>query len=155
MIIGGSHAGVSVIETLRREGFTGRMILVSDEAVPLFSPAALPYLYGERKRQGRTLRGLDFYRGLEVVRTRALAVEPAKSLVRLPGKGRVSYRPSGDCHGRIGPDHPRLRVGRELCFLAPPHRGPVKDRTRGEEEPSHRHCRGRSGRPSSGPGICE
>ena len=91
VIIGGSHGGIAVIETLRREGFRGKITLISDEAVPLFSPTALPYLYNKKERQTRLLRTSDFYRGIEVIEARASAIDTEKSFVRLPGKKRVHY----------------------------------------------------------------
>ena len=44
VIIGASHAGVAVVETLRRKGFRGKLTLISEEKLPLYSPTTLPYL---------------------------------------------------------------------------------------------------------------
>ena len=84
VIVGGSHGAVAAIETLRRGGYRGRMTLVSEEKVPLFSPTALPYLFGTPSgRDSRTLRPAAFFHGMNVVEDRAVSVDCEKQKVHL------------------------------------------------------------------------
>jgi len=91
VIIGGSHAANSVIETLRWEDFRGRLTLISEEKVPLLSPTALPYLLENRNWKDPWLRPLSFYQDIQVVETRAIGIEPDRGRVVLPGRKRISY----------------------------------------------------------------
>ncbi len=91
VLIGNSHAAVAVIETLRREGFPGRLTLVSEEKLPAFSPTALPYLFGSTQKSRRSLRPVEFYHGLSVIEERAVSINPDRSLVILKSGARLPY----------------------------------------------------------------
>lgn len=91
VIIGGSHAGYSVIETLRREGFRGRLTLISEEKIPVYSPTALPYLLWDKGRDQRYLRPVDSFRGIEVIEERAVSIDPEKALILLRNGKKIHY----------------------------------------------------------------
>jgi NAD(P)H-nitrite reductase large subunit len=91
VIIGGSHGAHSVIETLRRERFKGRLTLVSEERLPLCSPTALPYLFGDKKKKDKSLRPAEFYREMDVVEEKAVALQPEKGKVVLEHGKKIGY----------------------------------------------------------------
>lgn len=91
VLIGASHAANSVIETLKKERFSGRLTLISEEKIPLHSPTALPYLLERAKGKAFELRPLDFYRGMELIEAKALGIEPEKGRVVLTGRKKISY----------------------------------------------------------------
>jgi NAD(P)H-nitrite reductase large subunit len=91
VIIGGSHGAHSVIETLKRERFRGKLTLISEEKIPLYSPTALPYLLWDKKKERRFLRPGEFYRDLEVIEGKALFIHPEKGKVLLENGKKVSY----------------------------------------------------------------
>jgi len=91
VIIGNSHGAVSVIETLRREGFGGKLALISGEKIPPYSPTALPYLLWEKEKERRPLRPAQFYQGIDVIETKAISIEPEKSAILLLNRKRIRY----------------------------------------------------------------
>ena len=91
VLIGSSHSGLSVIETLRREGFQGTLSLISEEQIPIYSPTALPYLLGKKDRRSRVLRPPEFYQGLRVVEGKAVSIDPKRSKVFLQNGKSIHY----------------------------------------------------------------
>ena len=63
LIIGGGQAGAQAIDTLRREGFTGRLVLVSDEAGLPYQrpPLSKKFLCGELAAERLLFRHQSFY----------------------------------------------------------------------------------------------
>ena len=63
VIIGASHAAVQAVDTLRREGHTGRIVLVGDEPYLPYNrpPLSKKYLAGEMERERLLLRSAQFY----------------------------------------------------------------------------------------------
>ncbi len=63
LIIGGGHAGAQAIETLRREGFEGRLVLVSAESELPYErpPLSKKYLAGELTPDQLQFRNHAFY----------------------------------------------------------------------------------------------
>ena len=106
VIIGGSHGAVSVIETLRRLDFQGKLTLITEERVPLFSPTALPYLLWDRERRQRYLRPEAFYQGSRVIEGKAVAVDPSKTTVYLESGKKVPYDQLVIATGASAADHP-------------------------------------------------
>ena len=91
VIIGASHAGVAVIETLRRKGFRGKLTLISEEKLPLYSPTTLPYLLNGRDREQLVLRPQAFFKDIEVIEARASAIDEQRARVILTNGGKVRY----------------------------------------------------------------
>ena len=63
VIVGASHAAVQAIDTLRREGHEGRIVLVGDEPHLPYNrpPLSKKYLSGEMERDRLYLRSSQFY----------------------------------------------------------------------------------------------
>jgi len=63
VIVGASHAAVQAIDTLRREGHDGRIVLVGDEPHLPYNrpPLSKKYLSGEMERERLYLRSAQFY----------------------------------------------------------------------------------------------
>ncbi len=63
LIIGGGQAGAQAIDTLRREGFVGRLVMVSDEAHLPYQrpPLSKRFLSGELAPERLLLRHQSFY----------------------------------------------------------------------------------------------
>jgi NAD(P)H-nitrite reductase large subunit len=106
VIIGGSHGAIAVIETLRRLDFRGKLTLVSEEHVPLYSPTALPYLFWDKEKQIRCLRPVEFYQGIDVIEDKAVSVDPGKMVVHLKSGKKVPYDKLVIATGASAVDHP-------------------------------------------------
>ena len=63
VIVGASHAAVQAIDTLRREGHDGRIVLVGDEPHLPYNrpPLSKKYLSGEMERERLYLRSAQYY----------------------------------------------------------------------------------------------
>ena len=63
IIIGGGQAGAQAVDTLRREGFSGRLVLISDEAELPYQrpPLSKKYLSGELPAERLLFKHLAFY----------------------------------------------------------------------------------------------
>jgi 3-phenylpropionate/trans-cinnamate dioxygenase ferredoxin reductase subunit len=63
VIVGASHASVQAIETLRREGHDGAIVLVGDEPLLPYNrpPLSKKFLSGELERERLALRSAQFY----------------------------------------------------------------------------------------------
>ncbi|MGA8259966.1 MAG: FAD-dependent oxidoreductase [Arenicellales bacterium] len=88
VIIGGGAAGEAAAETLRREGYTGPIAILSDDAAPPCDRPNLSkdYLAGAAQPSWIPLRGPKFYREHEIelrLGTRALSIDPAAREVKL------------------------------------------------------------------------
>ena len=106
VIIGGSHGAISVIETLRRLGFRGKLTLVSEERIPLYSPTALPYLLWDEEKGQRCLRPGEFYQGIKVIEEKAIGIDPGKMAVHLRNGKKVHYDRLVIATGASAADHP-------------------------------------------------
>jgi NAD(P)H-nitrite reductase large subunit len=91
VIIGNSHGAISVVETLRREGFRAKLTLISEEGMSSYSPTALPYLLWEKKKRHKPLRLPQFYQGIEIKEDKAISIDPSRSLVLLQHKKKVYF----------------------------------------------------------------
>lgn len=96
VIIGAGQAGVQAVQSLRAEGFRGRLTMVGEEAYPPYQrpPLSKTYLLGTFARERLFLKGDDYYRETEctlMLNTRAVAVDRDARTVAL-GDGRtLSY----------------------------------------------------------------
>lgn len=96
VIVGASHAAVQAIDTLRREGHEGRIVLVGDEPYLPYNrpPLSKKYLSGEMERERLFLRSEQFY---EQSRTevrlglRVTAIDRTDQRVRLSDGGELQY----------------------------------------------------------------
>jgi apoptosis-inducing factor 3 len=95
-IVGAGAAGNAAAETLREEGFAGRIILISPETdLPYDRPSlSKDYLAGKAKPEWIPLRSREFYRerGIEFVQgRRATAVDADRRTVTLEGGEKLSW----------------------------------------------------------------
>jgi NADPH-dependent 2,4-dienoyl-CoA reductase/sulfur reductase-like enzyme len=87
VIVGGGLAGAKAAETLRGEGFTGRVVLIGDEREHPYErpPLSKGYLTGKDERAGAFLHEPDFYAraGIELhLGTPATAIDRERKTVR-------------------------------------------------------------------------
>jgi 3-phenylpropionate/trans-cinnamate dioxygenase ferredoxin reductase subunit len=96
LIIGGGQAGAQAIDTLRREGFDGRLVLVSDEPQLPYQrpPLSKKFLCGEMAADRLLFRHQSFYDEHRVelkLGVRATGLDPAARRVVLSNGEEVGY----------------------------------------------------------------
>ncbi len=96
LIMGAGAAGNAAAETLRREGFTGRVVMITpEEDLPYDRPnLSKEFLSGAAKPEWLPLRSAKFYaeRGIEVMtRRRVTALDPRRKKVMFAGGGTFSF----------------------------------------------------------------
>lgn len=95
VIVGGGLAGAKAAETLREEGFDGRLVLIGDEAERPYErpPLSKEYLRGETAGKPY-VHGEDFYaeRGIELwTSARVTGVDAGRGELRLEDDRRLGY----------------------------------------------------------------
>ena len=96
VIVGGGAAGEFATQTLRREGFAGRVVLVSaDEHLPYDrTKLSKAYLAGKAKPENMPLRETDFYAQQKIERlqnTRVTGINLASQEIQLEGQLPLHY----------------------------------------------------------------
>jgi NADPH-dependent 2,4-dienoyl-CoA reductase/sulfur reductase-like enzyme/nitrite reductase/ring-hydroxylating ferredoxin subunit len=96
VLVGGGATGEYAAQTLRREGFLGRVVLVSaDEKLPYDrTKLSKAYLAGKAKSDAMPLREADFYaqQNIELLQnTRVTGIDLAKQEVQLAGHPPLPY----------------------------------------------------------------
>ncbi|HET7198379.1 MAG TPA: FAD-dependent oxidoreductase, partial [Burkholderiales bacterium] len=96
VIVGGGAAGNAAAEMLRREGYEGRLTLLSaDESPPCDRPnLSKGYLAGTAPEEWVPLRPAEFYKeqGIDLkLKTRVASIDPAGRQVQLADGGRIAY----------------------------------------------------------------
>jgi NADPH-dependent 2,4-dienoyl-CoA reductase/sulfur reductase-like enzyme/nitrite reductase/ring-hydroxylating ferredoxin subunit len=112
LILGAGAAGSAAAETLRREGFDGRIIMVgAEEALPYDRTVLSKGLWRDSGQAGETaapeLRHAEFYQAAEVelhLGRKAIQVDPAEKSVKLHDGQRLAY----DCLLLATGGRPRL-----------------------------------------------
>ena len=105
LIIGAGMAGAKAAETLREEGFDGRIVMLGSEAEPPYErpPLSKGYLLGDEPREGSRVHDEGYYdeHSIElemgVTVTRLLVEEHKAELDDRPDRG---LRPRAAGHGR-------------------------------------------------------
>ena len=115
VIVGAATAGLSVAETLRREGFEGPVSLIGEEDHLPYErpPLSKRVLSGEWPEERATLRDRERIDELELdlrLGERAAALDPEARTVTLEGGERGRLRGGGD-RDRRGPDPPARHRG--------------------------------------------
>jgi 3-phenylpropionate/trans-cinnamate dioxygenase ferredoxin reductase subunit len=96
VIVGAGHAAVQAVDTLRREGHTGPIVLVGDEPYLPYNrpPLSKKYLSGELERERLWLRSNQFYQQHRVdtrLGVRVTAIDRASQRLRLGDGGELTY----------------------------------------------------------------
>jgi 3-phenylpropionate/trans-cinnamate dioxygenase ferredoxin reductase subunit len=96
VIVGASHASVQAIDTLRREGHTGPIVLVGDEPYLPYNrpPLSKKFLSGEMERERLLLRSPEYYEQHQVdtrLGVRVTAIDRADQRLRLSDGGELRY----------------------------------------------------------------
>ncbi len=112
MIVGGGAAGNAAAETLRREGYSGRITMLSaDESMPCDRPnLSKGYLAGTASEESNLLRPANFYRDHDIdlrLATRVAVIDVKNQHVELADGGRPPY---GALLLATGSDPVRLEV---------------------------------------------
>ena len=96
VIVGASHASVQAIDTLRREGHQGPIVLVGDEPHLPYNrpPLSKKFLSGELERERLWLRSPQFYEQHSVetrLGVRVTAIDRSAQRLRLSDGGELTY----------------------------------------------------------------
>jgi 3-phenylpropionate/trans-cinnamate dioxygenase ferredoxin reductase subunit len=96
VVVGASHASVQAIDTLRREGHSGPIVLVGDEPHLPYNrpPLSKKFLSGELERDRLLLRSPQFYDQARVdvrLGVRVTAIDRAARRLRLNDGGELTY----------------------------------------------------------------
>jgi 3-phenylpropionate/trans-cinnamate dioxygenase ferredoxin reductase component len=96
VIVGASLAGAKAAETLRSDGFDGRVVLIGAEPVRPYErpPLSKTYLRGETSFDDAAVHGAGFYdeHGIELrTSTTVVSIDPVAAEVELTSGERVSY----------------------------------------------------------------
>jgi NADPH-dependent 2,4-dienoyl-CoA reductase/sulfur reductase-like enzyme/nitrite reductase/ring-hydroxylating ferredoxin subunit len=96
VIVGGGAAGNAAAEMLRREGYGGRLTMLSaDESVPCDRPnLSKGYLAGTAPAESNPLRPAEFYRAHDIdlkLGVRVVTIDTASRQVQLMDGGRYDY----------------------------------------------------------------
>src|SRR5438309_1561838 len=96
IIVGASHAGAQAIDTLRREGFKGRIVLLGDEPYLPYQrpPLSKKYLLGELPLERLAIRAPAFYEQHQVevkLSTRATAIDSKQQRLHLSDGSELHY----------------------------------------------------------------
>jgi 3-phenylpropionate/trans-cinnamate dioxygenase ferredoxin reductase subunit len=96
VIVGASHASVQAIDTLRREGHTGPIVLVGDEPHLPYNrpPLSKKFFSGELDRERLLLRSPHYYEqhGVETrLGVRVTAIDRSAQRLRLSDGGELTY----------------------------------------------------------------
>jgi NADPH-dependent 2,4-dienoyl-CoA reductase/sulfur reductase-like enzyme/nitrite reductase/ring-hydroxylating ferredoxin subunit len=126
IIIGAGAAGNAVAETLRREGYTGRIVVLAPEGEPPYDRPNLSkdYLAGDAPEEWIPLHPRDFYdeHRIELRKAEAIAIDPRAKTVALSDGTSLGYGALVLATGaepiRLpipGADLPHVRVLRSLA----------------------------------------
>ncbi len=95
VIIGGSAAGVTAAETIRKYDQDSAVTLISDELFPLYSRCLLTYLIaGSINEDGLYFKNQDFYKKNNIktyLGKRAVAIDTEKKSVSLEDGAKITY----------------------------------------------------------------
>lgn len=131
VIVGGGQAGAQAVDTLRREGFAGRLVLVSEEPVLPYQrpPLSKKFLSAELAADRLPFRHRPFYDEHRVelmLGTKVVHLNASERSLRLDRGGPLTYDRLLLCLGAIsrrlscpGADLPGVHYLRALADVAP------------------------------------
>jgi 3-phenylpropionate/trans-cinnamate dioxygenase ferredoxin reductase component len=135
VIVGGGQAGAQAVDTLRREGFAGRLVLISDEVMLPYQrpPLSKKFLSGEMAAERLLFRHRAFYdeHAVELkLGVRAAHIATAARRVALSNGEEINYDRLLLCSGAVprrmtcpGSDLPGLHYLRNVDDAAVIHEG--------------------------------
>lgn len=96
VIVGAGLAGARAAQTLRAEGFTGRVALVGEESLPPYQrpPLSKEYLRGDAALAAASVHRTGWYEAHDVellTGTKAVAIDPVARRVELSGGTTLAY----------------------------------------------------------------
>jgi 3-phenylpropionate/trans-cinnamate dioxygenase ferredoxin reductase subunit len=96
VIVGAGQVAATAVESLRREGYGGRLVVVGDEPEPPYQrpPLSKKYLAGELPRERLAIKPLSFYehaRAELTLGTRATRLDPAARELGLDSGSSLRY----------------------------------------------------------------
>lgn len=95
VIIGGSAAGVTAAETIRKQDKKADITVISDEALPLYSRCLLTYFIAGAVDENKLLfKNKDFYKENNIKTyfgKKAVSIERSKKIVSLEGAAAIPY----------------------------------------------------------------
>ncbi|MBV9661721.1 MAG: FAD-dependent oxidoreductase [Acidimicrobiales bacterium] len=96
VIVGASLAGAKAAETLRSEGFTGRVVLIGDEPVRPYErpPLSKGYLRGEAAADEAFVHDEGFYLEHDIelrLSTEVTGIDPTTNEITVDGEERIPY----------------------------------------------------------------
>jgi 3-phenylpropionate/trans-cinnamate dioxygenase ferredoxin reductase subunit len=96
VVIGGGHAGAQVVDSLRREHFGGRLVLVCGEPVLPYQrpPLSKKFLAGELEEARLPIRPASFYESIHcelMLGNPVAAIDTAARTLRLANGGHLAY----------------------------------------------------------------
>jgi 3-phenylpropionate/trans-cinnamate dioxygenase ferredoxin reductase subunit len=96
IIVGGGLAGAKAAQTLREEGFDGRLLLFGEEPVRPYErpPMSKTYLRGESPFDDAAVHDADYYKAHEIelhTSTVVASIDPEASQVQLAAGARIGY----------------------------------------------------------------
>jgi 3-phenylpropionate/trans-cinnamate dioxygenase ferredoxin reductase subunit len=106
VIVGGGQAGAQAVDTLRREGFSGRLVLIGEEGMLPYQrpPLSKKFLAGEMQAERLLFRHRGFYdeHGVELILgMRAARIETAARRVALSNGEEIAYDRLLLCSGAV------------------------------------------------------
>lgn len=96
VVVGGGHAAAQVLDSLRREHFAGRLILIGEEPVLPYQrpPLSKKFLAGEFDAERLPIRPASFYESIHcelVLGNPVTAIDRAVRTLRLADGGKIAY----------------------------------------------------------------
>jgi len=119
VVIGAGQAGATLCETLRKNGFDGRITLLGDEPVPPYQrpPLSKAYLLGDMAKERLFLRPESYYSEHDITLhedVSAVVIDPAARVVSLSDGTRLGYDKLALTTGAAPHRLPR-RIGGDLA----------------------------------------
>jgi len=121
LIIGGGAAGNAAAETLRRDGFAGRIVMITPEPdLPYDRPnLSKEFLSGEAKPEWMPLRSEKFYANQNIdvmLNARVKSLDPGKKSVTLEDGRQITYDKALLATGAVPRRLPIPGADGEACF---------------------------------------